>query len=178
MINKHIKNKIILISILTTWLVLFEILAIIYGYDALQINSVDWLFKKIEIVFNVTIWIYLILLLVFVFKFKKYLLTKKIMSIKEKIIYGICIINFVFMIIIILISTILITLWKILWIVTLKPDYIKELTKLILNCNRTIFFFSSVLTLLSIYQITFYCILIHNERKQFLMTKQQSKSDN
>ena len=67
MINKHIKNKIILISILTTWLVLFEILAIIYGYDALQINSVDWLFKKIEIVFNVTIWIYLILLLVFVF---------------------------------------------------------------------------------------------------------------
>ena len=170
MINKHIKNKIILISILTTWLVLFEILAIIYGYDALQINSVHWLFKKIEIVFNVTIWIY--------FKFKKYLLTKKIISIKEKIIYGISIINVVFMIIIILISTILITLWKILWIVTLKPDYIKELTKLVLNCNRTIFFFSSVLTLLSIYQITFYCILIHNERKQFLMTKQQSKSDN
>ncbi|EPL05338.1 putative membrane protein, partial [Chlamydia psittaci 02DC14] len=36
------------------------------------------------------------------------------MSIKEKIIYGISIINVVFMIIIILISTILITLWKIL----------------------------------------------------------------
>lgn len=178
MINKHIKNKIILISILTTWLVLFEILAIIYGYDVLQINSVHWLFKKIEIVFNVTIWIYLIILLVFVFKFKKYLLTKKIMSIKEKIIYGISIINVVFMIIIILISTILITLWKILWIVTLKPDYIKELTKLVLNCNRTIFFFSSVLTLLAIYQIAFYCMLIHNERKPFLITKQQSKSNN
>ena len=104
--------------------------------------------------------------------------TKKSLDIKEKVVYSINIINVVLILVVIIVAHILITVWQIGLYAAEKRYYIEKLIDLIWNSNRTIFFISSISTLLTIYQIAFYCILIHNERKQFLITKQQSKSDN
>lgn len=175
--NKQIKNNIIFVSFLTFWVILFELFAVLYSYNPLFSNEHKE-FRYIEITFNIICWILLIILIIFLFRFKKYLSTKKSLNIKEKVVYSINIINVVLILVVIIVAHILITVWQIGLYAAEKRYYIEKLIDLIWNSNRTIFFISSISTLLTIYQITFYCILIHSERKQFLITKQQIKSDN